>query len=140
VSVSYLRAHRLLQHRSVPAAATPPHLVPLPPAPAPLPTRPDPRYQPVSVDLLRRTAVVGGEPLALTKVEFDLLAHLVSRPYQVFTREQLIEAVWRQPAVGDGRTVDVHVVRLRRKLGRRFRAMLVTVRGVGYKYEPQVAC
>lgn len=136
MSVSYLRAHRLLQHRTGPAAIIPPHLVPLPPTPGPLPSGTAPRTQPLTVDLLRRTAVAGGEPLALTKVEFDLLAHLVSRPHQAFTRDQLIEAVWHQPAIGDGRTVDVHVVRLRRKLGQRFRTMLVTVRGVGYKYEP----
>ncbi|MEY9844787.1 DNA-binding response OmpR family regulator [Streptacidiphilus sp. BW17] len=139
MSVSYLRAHRLQLHRSGLVATTTPHFVPLPPAPAPVTSGPAPRIQPVTVDPLRRTAVVHGQPLALTKVEFDLLAHLVSRPHQVFTRDQLIEAVWHQPAIGDGRTVDVHVVRLRRKLGQRFRAMLVTVRGVGYKYEPQ-AC
>ncbi|RAG80267.1 winged helix family transcriptional regulator, partial [Streptacidiphilus pinicola] len=60
-------------------------------------------------------------------------------PLRVFTRVQLLEGVWGMPAVGDHRTVDVHVTRLRRKLGPGFRQMLATVRGVGYKYDPSMS-
>jgi DNA-binding response OmpR family regulator len=91
---------------------------------------------PIAVDGLRRTASAGGRPLVLTRLEFDLLAHLVAEPFRVFTRGQLLEGVWELPAVGDCRTVDVHVTRLRHKLGPGFRQMIATVRGVGYKYDP----
>jgi DNA-binding response OmpR family regulator len=88
------------------------------------------------VDALRRAATAGGRPLALTRLEFDLLARLVAEPLRVFTRTQLLENVWGVPPVGGERTVDVHVLRLRRKLGPEYRQTIATVRGVGYKYDP----
>ncbi|WP_055551146.1 winged helix-turn-helix domain-containing protein [Streptomyces sp. NBRC 110028] len=103
-----------------------------PPAPAPL-TVDD---GPVSVDPEQRTARVAGRPLDLTYLEFELLAHLVAHPHRVHTRDQLVTTVWGYGHVGDGRTVDVHVARLRRKLGAEHRASIVTVRRVGYKYVP----
>ncbi|WP_439654100.1 winged helix-turn-helix domain-containing protein [Streptacidiphilus melanogenes] len=60
----------------------------------------------------------------------------MAEPLRVFTREQLLECVWGVAPVGGERTVDVHVLRLRRKLGPDFRQMIATVRGVGYKYDP----
>jgi DNA-binding response OmpR family regulator len=75
----------------------------------------------------------------LTRREFDLLAHLMSHPRLVFTRGQLLAAVWQQPDVGDGRTIDVHVARLRNKLGAPHRRSVATVRGIGYKFDP-AAC
>jgi hypothetical protein len=89
----------------------------------------------IALDLERRTARVDGEPLELTYLEFELLAHLTSNPHRVHTRDHLVSAVWGYGHVGDGRTVDVHVARLRRKLGRH-RDGIVTVRRVGYKYVP----
>lgn len=90
----------------------------------------------VRIDPERRTAQVQGRPLDLTYLEFELLAHLVAHPHRVHTRDQLVTTVWGYGHVGDGRTVDVHVARLRRKLGVEHRSSIVTVRRVGYKYVP----
>ncbi|GAA2201670.1 response regulator transcription factor [Sinomonas flava] len=84
----------------------------------------------VRLDLGRRTAEADGRPVALTAMEFDLLAYLMSQPGRVFSREQLIAAVWGQADYGGGRTVDVHVAQLRAKLGEA--SPLRTSRGVGY--------
>ncbi|WP_327389830.1 winged helix-turn-helix domain-containing protein [Streptomyces microflavus] len=91
---------------------------------------------PVRIDSTRRTASVDGVALDLTYLEFELLAHLVAHPHRVHTRDQLVTTVWGYGHVGDGRTVDVHVARLRRKLGAEHRRSIQTVRRVGYKYTP----
>ncbi|MFJ5528613.1 winged helix-turn-helix domain-containing protein [Streptomyces sp. NPDC093261] len=88
------------------------------------------------IDTARRTAEVAGRPLDLTYLEFELLAHLVAHPHRVHTRDQLVSTVWGYGHVGDGRTVDVHIARLRRKLGAEHRQAIQTVRRVGYKYTP----
>ncbi|MDQ0953003.1 hypothetical protein QFZ24_006926 [Streptomyces phaeochromogenes] len=93
----------------------------------------------VRVDTVQRTAEVGGRPLDLTYLEFELLSHLVAHPHRVHTRDQLVTTVWGYGHVGDGRTVDVHIARLRRKLGSEHRAAIQTVRRVGYKYTPPTA-
>ncbi|MEV6169701.1 winged helix-turn-helix domain-containing protein [Streptomyces sp. NPDC051954] len=90
----------------------------------------------VRVDTTQRTAEVDGRQLDLTYLEFELLAHLVTRPGRVHTRDQLVTTVWGYGHVGDGRTVDVHIARLRRKLGAEHRNTIQTVRRVGYKYVP----
>ena len=90
----------------------------------------------VRVDTTQRTAEVDGRPLDLTYLEFELLAHLVAHPNRVHTRDQLVTTVWGYGHVGDGRTVDVHIARLRRKLGAEHRDAIRTVRRVGYKYTP----
>ncbi|MEW2165113.1 winged helix-turn-helix domain-containing protein [Streptomyces sp. NPDC007084] len=90
----------------------------------------------VRIDAVRRTAEVDGRVLDLTYLEFELLAHLVRHPHRVHTRDQLVSTVWGYGHVGDGRTVDVHVARLRRKLGAQHRQAIQTVRRVGYKYAP----
>ncbi|MEU5309604.1 winged helix-turn-helix domain-containing protein [Streptomyces sp. NPDC021562] len=90
----------------------------------------------VTVDSVQRTAAVAGRELDLTYLEFELLAHLVAHPNRVHTRDQLVTTVWGYGHVGDGRTVDVHVARLRRKLGAEHRRAIQTVRRVGYKYTP----
>ncbi|MFI1929742.1 winged helix-turn-helix domain-containing protein [Streptomyces sp. NPDC020330] len=91
---------------------------------------------PVRIDAARRTASVDGVALDLTYLEFELLSHLVAHPHRVHTRDQLVTTVWGYGHVGDGRTVDVHVARLRRKLGAQYRRSIQTVRRVGYKYTP----
>lgn len=91
---------------------------------------------PVLIDSTRRIATVDGVALDLTYLEFELLAHLVAHPHRVHTRDQLVTTVWGYGHVGDGRTVDVHVARLRRKLGAQHRRSIQTVRRVGYKYAP----
>ncbi|MFD8390200.1 winged helix-turn-helix domain-containing protein [Streptomyces sp. NPDC059680] len=90
----------------------------------------------VRIDPVRRTARVEGRELDLTYLEFELLAHLVAHPHRVHTRDQLVTTVWGYGHVGDGRTVDVHIARLRRKLGAQHRQAIQTVRRVGYKYTP----
>ncbi|MGW0751351.1 winged helix-turn-helix domain-containing protein [Streptomyces sp. NPDC002587] len=90
----------------------------------------------VRIDPARRTAEVDGRALDLTYLEFELLAHLVKHPHRVHSRDQLVTTVWGYGHVGDGRTVDVHIARLRRKLGAAHRGAIQTVRRVGYKYAP----
>ena len=91
----------------------------------------------LQVDRDRRTVHVRGEEVELTRREFDLLAHLVDQPQRVLTRRHLLDAVWQAvPSTGGTRTVDVHVHRLRGKLGPSFAGALVTVRGVGYRWVP----
>lgn len=90
----------------------------------------------IAVDTVRRTAVAGGRPLKLTYMEFELLAHLVAHPLRVYSRRQLLTSVWEQEPFGDTRTIDVHVARLRRKLGPELRDTIATVRQVGYCYDP----
>ncbi|GHF33491.1 hypothetical protein GCM10018790_08930 [Kitasatospora xanthocidica] len=109
----------------------------VPGAPAPAGARPvRPGGRGISVDSERRNAYVDGRLLDLTYLEFELLAHLTEHPQRVHTRDHLVSAVWGYGHVGDGRTVDVHVARLRRKLGPTYRDTIVTVRRVGYKYTP----
>ena len=89
----------------------------------------------LSIDLASRESLLDGEPIALTRTEFDILATLSSRPGLVWSRRQLIDTVWGERWVGNDHLVDVHVGHVRRKLGDdpaepRF---LHTVRGVGYR-------
>ncbi|ONK10783.1 response regulator transcription factor [Streptomyces sp. MP131-18] len=86
---------------------------------------------PVTVELATRQVSVDGEPVALTRKEFDLLALLAQRPGVVFRREQIISDVWRTSWEGTGRTLEVHVASLRAKLRRP--ELVETVRGVGYR-------
>ncbi|MFY9586998.1 MAG: response regulator transcription factor [Actinomycetota bacterium] len=77
-----------------------------------------------------------GRPLDLTYKEFQLLLYLAERPGRVFSRSRLLQEVWGYDFFGGTRTVDVHVRRLRAKLGAEHEAMIATVRNVGYKLEP----
>jgi len=77
-----------------------------------------------------------GRPLDLTYREFELLKFLASHPSRVFTRGQLLQAVWGYDYYGGTRTVDVHIRRLRAKLGAEYEKLIGTVRGVGYKLDP----
>jgi len=77
-----------------------------------------------------------GRPLDLTFREFELLKYLAHHPNRVFTRSQLLQAVWGYDYYGGTRTVDVHIRRLRAKLGAEHAALISTVRGVGYKLDP----
>ncbi|WP_329458626.1 winged helix-turn-helix domain-containing protein [Streptomyces sp. NBC_01497] len=90
----------------------------------------------IRVDLEQRTAQVDGRPLDLTYLEFEVLAHFVAHPHLVHSRTQLLELIWGYHYAGDGRTVDVHIARLRRKLGPAHRTAIHTVRRAGYKYVP----
>jgi len=89
------------------------------------------------VDLRRRTVTRAAEPIDLTVLEFDLLAALVREPGMVFTRQQLLDAVWGVDFFGDDHVLDVHVANLRRKLGDDATGAryVETVRGVGFRSE-----
>ncbi|MDQ1680595.1 MAG: hypothetical protein QOI42_1454 [Frankiaceae bacterium] len=87
------------------------------------------RIGPVTLDTAAHAAAVDGETVHLTPTEFALLAHLASAPRQVFTREQLLTAVWDWPGAATTRTVDSHVRSLRSKLGP---DCVRTVHGIGY--------
>jgi DNA-binding response OmpR family regulator len=81
----------------------------------------------------QRSASLSGQPLQLTRREFDVLAYLAQRVGQVISRRELMSEVWNQARIGEEQTIDVHISWLRRKLGETARQprFLHTVRGVG---------
>ncbi|MBL1080024.1 response regulator transcription factor [Nocardia sp. 2] len=85
------------------------------------------------IDESTYTARLRGRPIDLTYTEFELLRYLAQRPGQVFTRAQLLREIWGYEFLGGTRTVDVHVRRLRAKLGVEYESLIGTVRNVGYK-------
>jgi DNA-binding response OmpR family regulator len=93
---------------------------------------------PVVIDLDAREVRVGGQLIALTKIEFDLLVALTENVRQVRTRDQLRERVWGDAWLADDHAVDVHMSNLRRKLSAAGEAgVITTVRGVGYRIAPR---
>ncbi len=88
------------------------------------------------MDLAKRTVHVGGEPIALTYVEFELLRTLAAHPGRVYTRQTLLRALWGGSDYREPRTIDVHVRHLREKLERdpREPEYIFTVRGAGYRF------
>jgi DNA-binding response OmpR family regulator len=93
------------------------------------------RFGDLIIDPAAREVTVAGAPVELTRLEFDLLATLSARPRVAFSRRQLVERVWDEDWFGDDHIVDVHIVRLRRKLGDDAASprYVLTVRGVGYR-------
>lgn len=92
-------------------------------------------FKELYIHLDRREVLVQGEKVAFRPKEFDLLVHMAKSPGSVFTREQLLEQVWGYDFMGDIRTVDVHVKKLRQKLSQLSHEYIHTVWGVGYKFE-----
>ncbi len=90
-------------------------------------------YGPLTLNLETYQAQISGHPLDLTYMEYELLKFLASHPGKVFTREVLLNRVWGYEYYGGARTVDVHVRRLRAKLGEEHSHMIQTLRSVGYK-------
>jgi len=88
----------------------------------------------VTVDDATYTARIGSRPLDLTFKEFELLKFLAQHPGRVFSRQQLLQEVWGYDYFGGTRTVDVHVRRLRAKLGPENETLIGTVRNVGYRF------
>lgn len=88
----------------------------------------------LTIDESTYTARLGGNALDLTYKEFELLKFLAMHPGRVFTRSHLVQEVWGYDYFGGTRTVDVHVRRLRAKLGAEHESMIGTVRNVGYKF------
>ena len=91
-------------------------------------------YGDLALNVETYQAAVAGQPLDLTYMEYELLKFLVSNPGKVFTREALLSRVWGYDYFGGARTVDVHVRRLRAKLGEERASLIQTVRSVGYKF------
>lgn len=89
----------------------------------------------LTVNLTNYSVTYRGENLEMPPKELELLYFLASSPNQVFTREQLLDHIWGYEYVGDSRTVDVHVKRLREKLGDHDGWRLATVWGIGYRFE-----
>lgn len=92
------------------------------------------RRGPLSLNTATYQATLGGRNLDLTYMEYELLKLLASHPGRVFTREAILARVWRYDYFGGLRTVDVHVRRLRAKLGQDHAGLIETVRGVGYRF------
>jgi DNA-binding response OmpR family regulator len=88
----------------------------------------------VTIDESTYTARLKGNVLDLTFKEFELLKYLAQHPGRVFTRSQLLQEIWGYDYFGGTRTVDVHIRRLRSKLGPEFEAIIGTVRNVGYRF------
>ncbi|WP_053677346.1 winged helix-turn-helix domain-containing protein [Streptomyces sp. WM4235] len=116
---------------------------PVEPASPPAPeSAPVPRHERVHtdgairIDPARRLVEVDGRELEPPYMGFALLAPLGTHPNTVHTRDALISGIWGYGRIGDGRTVDVHIARLRGKLGPAHRGRISTVRRVGYRYVP----
>ena len=88
----------------------------------------------VVIDEKTYTAKIKGRSLDLTYKEFELLKYMAQHPGRVFTRSQLLQEIWGYDYFGGTRTVDVHIRRLRSKLGPEFEAIIGTVRNVGYRF------
>jgi len=91
-------------------------------------------YGDLLLNLETYQAALGGRPLDLTYMEYELLKFFAMHPAKVFTREQLLSRVWGYEYYGGARTVDVHVRRLRAKLGEEHANLIQTVRSVGYRF------
>ena len=87
----------------------------------------------IELHVSHRTAYAGNTMLDLTPKEYDLLKLLISSPDRVFTREQLLDLIWGMEYFGGTRTVDIHIQRLRKKLGEDHSEIIQTVHGIGYK-------
>ena len=91
-------------------------------------------YGDLALNLETYQAALSGKPLDLTYMEYELLKFFATHPAKVFTREQLLSRVWGYEYYGGARTVDVHVRRLRAKLGEEHANLIQTVRSVGYRF------
>ena len=93
------------------------------------------QYDDLLINLTNYSVVYCGKQVEMPPKELELLYYLAKHPNQVFTREQLLDNVWGYEYIGDSRTVDVHIKRLREKIKDKANWSLYTVWGVGYKFE-----
>jgi DNA-binding response OmpR family regulator len=91
-------------------------------------------FGPLQINLSTYQAAIAGRVLDLTYMEYELLRFLASHPAKVFSRETLLSRVWGYEYYGGARTVDVHIRRLRAKLGEEHAHLIQTVRSVGYRF------
>ena len=111
-------------------------------APAAAAASPDPKirmveYPDLTINLTNYSVVYRGETIDMPPKELELLYFLASSPNQVFTREQLLDHIWGYDYVGDTRTVDVHIKRIREKINDNTSWSIATVWGIGYKFETE---
>lgn len=92
-------------------------------------------YPGIVINLTNYSVMVDGQNIDMPPKELELLYFLASSPNQVFTREQLLDQIWGYEYIGDTRTVDVHIKRLREKIKDHSEWSLSTVWGIGYKFE-----
>jgi DNA-binding response OmpR family regulator len=92
------------------------------------------RFRDLELNTATYQATVGGEPRDLTFMEYELLRFLVENPGRVWSRDQILNRVWGYDYFGGSRTVDVHIRRLRAKLGEERASWITTVRSVGYRF------
>jgi len=92
------------------------------------------RHEDLELNTGTYQATIAGNPIDLTYMEYELLRYLVENPNRVWSREQLLARVWGYDYFGGSRTVDVHVRRLRAKLGEERASWITTVRSVGYRF------
>lgn len=90
-------------------------------------------FGPVAVDLDMHVARVSGQAVELTRREFELLAYFLANPRRVLTREKILQQVWGLEYLGESRTIDAHVRRVRAKIGPEAAELIETVVGVGYR-------
>lgn len=90
-------------------------------------------YGPITVDLDMHTARVDDQLVELTRREFELLAYFLANPRRVLTREKILQQVWGLEYLGESRTIDAHVRRVRAKIGEPAAELIETVVGVGYR-------
>ena len=91
-------------------------------------------FKDLELNTLNYQATLAGKPIDLTFMEYELLRFLVANPIRVWSREQLLSKVWGYDYYGGARTVDVHIRRLRSKLGEERASWITTVRSVGYRF------
>ncbi|MBR5431444.1 MAG: response regulator transcription factor [Bacteroidales bacterium] len=91
-------------------------------------------FQGLQLNQTSKTATIDGEPLNLTRTEFELLVIFLSHPNKVFSRQQLLRSAWPQDVIVSERTVDVNLTRLRKKLGP-YASRLISRQGYGYLFE-----
>ena len=107
-------------------------------APAPVEKKPDEKrveYKDLIINLSNYEVIYKGKPVEMTPREIELLYFLASSPNQVFTREQLLDHIWGYEYIGDTRTVDVHIKRIREKIADTDQWSIGTVWSVGYRFE-----
>ena len=108
---------------------------PLKSAPAPAPATKCVEYPDLTINLSNYSVIYNGAQVDMPPKELELLYFLAASPNQVFTREQLLDHIWGYEYIGDTRTVDVHVKRLREKIKDHANWQISTVWGIGYKFE-----
>ena len=95
------------------------------------------RYPDLEINMTNYSVTYMGERVDMPPKELELLYFLAASPNHVFTREQLLDQIWGYESIGDTRTVDVHIKRLREKLSDHDKWKLATIWGIGYKFEVQ---